>query len=345
MTRIFNRGSTRQISFQSLKGLFGGSSTSSNISKPVTSLPKVTGLGPFSEKPKFEPIGTPANLLNIKLPTSSILNLRLDTNQHKTLAITGDVSSLVVELGKLSNSNKLIYQRCFNPSNPLSILLSSKSGNGNFLVLESNDTTSWGLVDSSSLIGWTGNHVDIEPLSLENSILGSSRGIHVKGQDGAIAISTMGQVLQLKLESEETIQLAPSSVVAYSISEAGTEPVFSELTIPSLGVGSIDLLTKTRAGWEQLKSFTSTRILSPLNSKLKIPPLSVSIPWLAQINFGAVKKVWRYLGGALLRLTPLGRSSENRVVEIAGPRTVLVTNYMVGNSGARLSRKEIEAVI
>lgn len=205
---MISKVQSRGISFSSIKSLFRltDSTPATQLEKPLTSLPKATGNGAFVEPISYQVLGSSSNLLNIKLPKSSILNIRYSNSQQKIVAMNGHITSMYTELARLKESN-LVFQRCFNEKEPMSFLMANNAQNSNFAVLD-NNRSNW-IVKRSSLFAWSGP--SIKPYAITKD----SQRILMEGE-GTFIISTPGQIIQVDLDENEAIQVNTKTVVAYS---------------------------------------------------------------------------------------------------------------------------------
>ncbi|KAG7806517.1 hypothetical protein KL921_004914 [Ogataea angusta] len=291
---MFRPSQHRQISLKSILASFKRIRNIEEVNEPLKELPKSTGSGAFVEPVDFEVLGKTSTMLNIKLPKSSILNLRYSNANQSVIALNGKVSSLVVELGKLEGG--LIFQRCFNTSGPLSILMANKLQNSNFTVVNVLKDTHW-TVRRDDLVAWTGNYIDL---------IGERKLVKVAGS-GKFVLSSPGQTLQLTLQDGETVSINPSSVVAYT----GETPA-GPRSIVDFAVPGISWLTRVSDAWASLTSYVSDKF------EIRKPQIKIH-PWLSSAysqTAGLVKR-------AVNRLVT---GSPDYMIEFSGPRTLLISN-------------------
>ncbi|KAH3661729.1 hypothetical protein OGAPHI_005907 [Ogataea philodendri] len=289
---MFRPTVSRKISFKTILSSFRGGHAVETVKQPSATLPSTVNIESFVESPEFEVLGKTSGMLNIRLPQSSILNLRYNNTNQSIIALNGKVSELVVELGRTDGA--LVFQRCLNGSGPMSILMANKLQNANFSVVQATPDAGW-TVKRDNLVAWAGNHLLLN---------GSRKLVNIEGS-GKFVLSSPGQTLQLSLQEGESISVSPSSVVAFT----GTQPTGPK-SLVDFGVPGISWLTKASASWSSLKSYVS--------DKLKLPPVHVH-PWLSS--------AFAKTGGLIKRaFNRLFTGNPDYMIEFSGPRTLLITN-------------------
>ncbi|OUM52581.1 hypothetical protein BVG19_g1785 [[Candida] boidinii] len=349
----------RSISFNFISSIFRKNSSSSNsynkneITKPLTELSEKTGAGPFAEPVGFEVLGNLSNLLNISLPSSSILNLRYNNKNQSIIAMNGKIKDLYVELGKIDSknqldpsvSNNLLFQRCFNTENPMTLLLSNKITNSNFSIidLKESDDHKWIITSKDNLVAWTGNYLNLSfptrnllsannnsvpDISLKNSIVSEGKG--------KIALSSLGQLLQVKLNEGESVSLIASSVIAYTTPKDASEKInqstASVKSLVDLTVPQFPLLTKSNI---ILKSIFKESFKFIESSLLKIgikfperiiPKEFTESPIIKSISSYSSKIFSVLTSNSKRLLTKLVSGSDDIMIELNGPRSVILSN-------------------
>ncbi|ODV84951.1 hypothetical protein CANARDRAFT_199767 [[Candida] arabinofermentans NRRL YB-2248] len=286
--------------------------------KITTSLPTTTGAGAFASPITFEVLGNSQNLLNIKLPKSSILNLRYSNKNQKTLALNGSIADLYVELGKLQSKESkstMIFQRCFNSKNPLSILMSNCAQGASFAVNTINSGSSW-VVKKDALLAWSGNHLDLDLSEKYGKLVG------IKGS-GSFVLSSPGQLLTVELNEGESISVNPASLLAYST--VGTVPVGDELktgirSLVELSVPGISGLSVLSRYFSKIKSVTVGAIqrLTALVKK------SAKSSELYDQKTAFFSGLWSRMKRSTVKV--INGSNQSYFVELKGPKTLLITN-------------------
>ncbi|KAI0463339.1 hypothetical protein LJB42_003363 [Komagataella kurtzmanii] len=305
----------RYISFQAIKSIFSSSKSSNEVLKPIKKLPTVSGAGPFSEPATFDVIGNPNALLNVKLPSSTVLNLQFNNQQNNIVAVNGDISQLHTELGKLGTlTNSFLYQRCFN-INPISLLLSSASTNANFLSLKTSEKDQWSVVNKSSLVAWSGNGLTVEP---------SEKGLQLSGK-GVFALSHPGNLFEIKLLEGESIYLAPSTIVAYDnlnpfkYQFINNRKVLLDISIPEFNVFS-KLKASINAQWKKI------------NAKLTSKTEDVEQELVVKDSPKSIERANQFLGYlASFYRRFLTNKADELMVEFKGPQTLIVSNDLISN--------------
>ncbi|KAG7891404.1 hypothetical protein KL908_004157 [Ogataea polymorpha] len=291
---MFRPTQHRQISLKSILASFKRIRNIEEVNKPLKELPRSTGSGAFVEPVDFEVLGKTSNMLNIKLPKSSILNLRYSNANQSVVALNGKVSSLVVELGKLEGG--LIFQRCFNTAGPLSILMANKLQNSNFTVVNVSKDTNW-TVKRDSLVAWTGNYIDLT---------GENKLVKVAGS-GKFVLSSPGQTLHLTLDDAEAVSVNPSSVVAFT----GTPPAGPK-SIVDFAVPGISWLARVSDSWTSLTSYVYDKF------QIQKPQIKIH-PWISSVFSQAAGSVRR-------TVNRLVTGNPDYMLEFTGPRTLLISN-------------------
>lgn len=299
---------TRNISFQSIKSLFRSTkpTPATELQKPLTSLPNATGNGAFVEPISYQVLGASSNLLNIKLPRSSILNIRYSNSQQKLIAINGHVNSMYTELAR-SSENNLIFQRCFNQSQPMSLLLSLNAQNGNFAVID-NLKSKW-IIKRSSLFAWSGPSV--RPTSSDTD----ANLIQMDGE-GTFVVATPGQILQVDLGENETLQINSKSLIGYSTKNERLSDSIAELNNSVKSV--IDVTVKRaplyfRFNW--------------LRHYLSLPEGFWKDPTVQQVHqtFSTISNRLRSFTN-YIRAKLISSKKTGYFIEMKGPKTIFLSN-------------------
>lgn len=298
---------SRHISFQSVKSLFRSTkpTAATDLQKPLTSLPNATGAGAFAEPITYQVLGAASNMLNIKLPRSSILNVRYSNKQHKIIGMNGHINLLYKELARLSGNN-IVFQRCFNQTEPMSLLISSNAQNSNFAVVNNNNSK-W-IVKKPSLFAWSGP--SIKPTTINKN----SNSILVEGE-GSFVISSPGQIAQIDLADGEAIHVNANSLVGFtnnnnkSIKESNLEFNNGVKSMVNLSLGKVPFSLK----FPWIKKY----IQLPNLKDNEIIKFIVNASHNITVTF---KKVVKFFGSK-------SQPSKNGLfVEIKGPKTIFVTN-------------------
>lgn len=299
---------TRKISFSVLKSLFRSteSTPATVLEGPLTSLPKATGAGAFVEPITYQVLGSSSNLLNIKLPKSSILNIRYSNKKQKIVALNGNISSMYTELARIHESS-LIFQRCFNQKEPMSLLIALNAQNSNFAVVESLQEN-W-VIKRSSLFAWSGSSMKPRPVSSSHNL------IQMDGE-GTFILANPGQLMQLDLNEDDSIQVNPRSLIAFTTGNKTTDESLLELdhtskSVVNLSVGSISRVKKF--AW--FKKY----ITIPDNLQHN-PSFNQFLNALFLINI----KLRR--GTKALTSYLLPHNDSENFIRLEGPKTVFLTN-------------------
>lgn len=316
----------RYISFKSIKSLFKSTepTSSTELQKPLTALPGATGAGAFVEPVTYQVLGSSSNLLNIKLPKSSILNIRYSNLQQKIIAMNGHISSMYTELAK-TTENSLIFQRCFNQKESMSLLITQNAQNSNFAVISTNKKH-W-IVKKSSLFAWSG--ATIKPTSSKmNPDL-----IQMNG-DGTFIVATPGQIVQIDLDMGESIQVNTKTLIGFTTSKENIAETLSELnggvrSIVDLSVGKAPL--SSRFSW--LKKY------SPIPSTIFADP---NLQKFLEVIRNTSKYIKSIISFIKVKLTKSDK--KGMFIELKGPKTIFLTNSVHINDKI-LSETEIRKLI
>lgn len=300
---------SRSISFQTIASFFKSTkpTPSTELQKPLTSLPNATGGGAFAEPITYQVLGASSNLLNIKLPKSSILNIRYSNSQQKIIAMNGHISSMYTELAK-STTNNLIFQRCFNQTEPMSLLISMNAENSNFAVIANKLKSKW-IIKKSSLFAWSGS--TIKPSSSDES----SKLIQMAGE-GAFVIATPGQLMQLDLAENESLQVNSKAIVGYTTTTANITEAIVELNSGIKSVVDVSIPKaplSLRLNWMKRFIYIPASILENTTVKQFKQTTSTVTEF--------IKSTVNYVKAKLLSSKKTGY-----FVEVKGPRTVFLSN-------------------
>ncbi|TID29738.1 hypothetical protein CANINC_001656 [Pichia inconspicua] len=297
----------RRLSIASVKDVFKRliPVSGAESQQVLTSLPHVTGAGAFIEHVSYQILGSSHNLLNINLPKSSILNIRYSNKKQKIVALNGKISSLYTELTKLDSN--IVFQRCFNQTEPMSLLIAQNSENSNFAMVETNKDY-WKL-KRNSLFAWSGP--SIEPHAIKHS-----QFVQIKGE-GNFIVSSPGQILQLILAENESIHINQSAIVGYTFKKdviSGGDDGFtsSNMSVVNLSSGKIAFLTYVA---------TFTNHLKLPNSLMIDPSFEKFRTFLTKVN-SPIKKSICYIKSVLPKV-----NQKELFVELKGPKTILLSNY------------------
>lgn len=301
---------SRSISFQSIKSLFRSTrpTPATELQQPLTSLPNATGNGAFVEPISFQVLGASSNLLNIKLPRSSILNIRYSNYQQKIIAINGHINSMYTELAR-SSENNLIFQRCFNQSEPMSLLMSLNAQNANFAVIK-NLKHNW-IIKRSSLFAWSGP--SIKPTSTSSNA--DANLIQMNGE-GTFVVATPGQIIQIDLSDGESLQVNSKSLVGYSTHNNKISDSIAELNSSVKSV--VDVSVKRAPLFLRLNWM---RRYFSLPEKFWNDPIIHQITHTLGSVSKALKKFDNYVRAKLLSSKRSGY-----FIEVRGPRTIFLSN-------------------
>lgn len=307
--------SKRYLSINAVKSLF----TSNEVTKPLGNLPKVSGNGPFHQDISFLTVGPQSNLLNVQMPSSSILNLRYHGRQHDIITVNGDISQLSTQLGKVSGmlNSKLLFQQISNPSS-LSLLLASKRGN--FFILENSAESSWSVLNKPSLIGWCGNllHLQVE-LKKVNFLNG-----------GKIILSHSSEMFKMKIEENESVYVNEKSLVAINPYSS----IKGSMPGTSLSVGEFDGLFREKLYITTFARRVVELVKPRLDKIIKPATMEANMEGMEQgteVKLPHPSKV-KGLPASLKKVLNLFRRKPDSLVEIQGPAEVILANDFTGSS-------------
>lgn len=321
----------RNVSFQTIKSFFRSTkpTPSTELQKPLTSLPNATGSGAFVEPISYQVLGSSSNLLNIKLPRSSILNIRYSNSKQKIIAMNGHINSLYTELAK-SNENNLIFQRCFNQNEPMSLLISMNAQNSNFAVINNNNNSKW-IVKRSSLFSWSGP--SIKPKTTDSN----QNLVQMEGE-GAFVVASPGQILQLNLKVNESLQVNSKSIIGYTTNDSITDSI-EKLNNSVRSVVDVSVARappSIRFNW--IKKYSEKYITLP-KLNLSDDPTVKQIFKSIGLFTSKIKAIINYFKAKLINSKKSGY-----FIEIQGPKTIFLTNA-VNIDDRILTEKELEKLL
>lgn len=315
----------RKISFDSITSIFRRSSPTpaTNLGKPLTSLPNASGAGAFSEPISYQVLGLSHNLLNIKLPKSSILNIRYSNTQQRIVAMNGDINSMYSEIAKINESN-VVFQRCFNQTEAMSLLIAQNSENSNFAVANT-EKSNW-FVKRNSLFAWSGP--SIKPYSKKSSKLALMKG------EGTFIISSPGQLIQLNLNENENIEINADVLVAYTSNKSDSIDTIDTLNAEhksqtKLSVGGAPF--KLRTEW-------ISRYIS-IPSSIVNDPIYIKISTALSSVLGLFKSAFSFVKKEVIRA-----DSGDLFINLKGPKTIMISNSVQVKDKV-LSSEEIDKLI
>jgi hypothetical protein len=316
----------RSISFKSIKSVFTFTkkTPATELQKPLTSLPNATGAGAFVEPISYQVLGASSNLLNIKLPKSSILNIRYSNSQQKIIAMNGHINSMYTELAR-SNENNMIFQRCFNQKEPMSLLIAQNAQNSNFAIIETKKNN-W-VVKKSSLFAWSGPSIKPASSKLISSL------VQMKG-DGTFIVATPGQLTQIDLDNRESVQINTKTLVGYTTDKENIDETLSELqgnirSVFDFGVGRASLPLK----------FNFLKKYNPIPASFFEDPTIRKISKVLSTVLNSIQTVISYV---TIKVTKADK--QGVFVELQGPKTIFLTNS-VHIDDKILSETEIKKLI
>lgn len=188
----------------------------SSIDLSNSSLPKVTGGGPFIELPKFEPLGISGAILSVQLPKSGILNIRTAS----IVALNGDVSDMETKLNFL---NPGIWYQSLRSRSAASVLLSGQ--HSNFLLLNTVKGENWVFEDADSVVAWSGTDLSITPRIKDGS---QQASLHCEGS-GSLIVKCSQTLFEVDIYAGEQILVSPSALVASNV------PHSAKISLPLVG--------------------------------------------------------------------------------------------------------------
>lgn len=180
-----------------------------DISSEISSsgLPTGTGSGPFIELPEFKAIGPASNMLNVKMPQSSSLNIRTGA----LIAMNGDLNGLTSTNRQLNDGG--MYYQVLQSEESVSLLIGGKNGSNamnNYSIIEvENKADRWIILRDESIIAWTGYDFDIIPTNITKKL----NSVQTVGS-GKVLVSDYNTILQVELQPEDKILISAGSLVA-----------------------------------------------------------------------------------------------------------------------------------
>lgn len=291
------------VSFSNLKALFKSTpATGGTQLGRIVSTPKATAAGAFSEPISFQVLGNSMDLLNIKLPQSSILNIRYNNNKHNVVAINGD-KQWEVSLARSSNSG-LIYQRCFNPKGAMSILMSSNGAkNGSSYVVLGEG--SWS-VRRDALLAWS-HGVQLE--QMKNNKLFK---VNAQSITDRLVISSPGQVTQIGLSEGETISLNSECLVALSGEQSKLKIEGGDET--NLSIGGISRSLRIKQLFKPISKYIPESVSKPMGE-------FNALDWVKNVKSITSKSI-----NGVWDLAKMVKPAKSQLITLQGPQTIFITN-------------------
>lgn len=214
----------RQVRYASIQS----SATQSHSPAFKIDLPKLSGHGPFADKPVFEVIGSPFSLLNARIPSKAILYTRRGT----LIGINGDVKNLrstlsVFNSGFFGATSRILggmpflYQKVQSDDH-FTALIGTRSTATSFAVLELDGLFDWNITSKDALLAWSGPQASTKQQGIDRSLLHIS--MNLTGRGSAV-IAGNGQIYQVVLQQEDEYIIHPSSVLAYAVSCPPPQPL------------------------------------------------------------------------------------------------------------------------
>lgn len=273
-----------------------------------------TGQGPFIEIPEFKAIGTPSNVLNVKLPQSSNLNIKLGA----TIAMNGDLTNINIVNRKLGNMKYQILQS----QAPASLLIGGRIRSNcinNYCVVDINaKDDQWTILDDSSIVAWSGYDLELQPVD----ILKKWSSYKTTGK-GRVVLSGNNSIFTVNIQPGEKMLINPTSLIA----------------------ANGDFRFRITPGLFNLPKFTSPFTMP----KFKIPKLSLTsslkmpkLPDDAQRYITRTKYFFQNTG-LFIKLSII-QAFKPVFIEVLGPCDLLIsTNSQVPNR-LFLTKQEINSI-
>lgn len=211
-----------------------------------------TGAGPFIELPQFRPIGDYNNLINVRMPQLSNLNVRYGS----LIGINGQLDRLNVVNRPLGISSR--YQ-ILQSETAVSLILGGtlhQNRSNHYHLLEINDNhEQWTIYNDENLVAWTGYDFALNSLK----ILDKWSSFQTTGS-GQVLISDGNKLLQLELGPDESVLVDANNIIACNSSLEFTS-LQRSVSWPLTTVQAVTEFVKRRlAGLRGLKSWLHSGI-------------------------------------------------------------------------------------
>lgn len=242
------------------------------------------------------------------------------------MSVAGKVENTQSTLRILSPIRRLplgipfLYQR-ITSTTPVTALLSTSSPTTTFSILHLDGTTDWMITNPSSLLAWTGHTLTPTPRVQRGLSLAHAGATHLTGR-GLAALSAPGQTYNLSLAPGEEILLAPSHVVAYSVTSTPPLPFRLRSTSWRLQIPSIPRSIMQSAG--------------------RLVPEGLSTFW----NNMRETSTYQYLARVLFTLRTATRRTiwgDRLFLQFKGPGTVVMSSRG-GRLRDTLSREQVAEI-
>ncbi|ODV98028.1 hypothetical protein PACTADRAFT_185603 [Pachysolen tannophilus NRRL Y-2460] len=365
------RHMNQQVRFLSFRSLLSFSKESPDPKPIDVELVKGTGNGPFAETAKFEVIGTPASLLNIKLPASAILNIRYSNAISSVVGISGKLDNLTKELSLITSgiSKPILYQRIYNTS-PINLLVANSLNFRNFVVLnlKNNENENWVVSNSKNLIAWSGNYLNLKlnPKKIHgsssNSYLSKFNALDVDGE-GIIALAGNGQLFKVELNQDESIYINPSALVAHKVNIGNINdikitkiPSKKLITDLNLSLPRFSIPDKLKLYYNQLYKFVTERLTPALTSSTtsgtttsNINEVSETKRKPSEFDYSVSKNLSTVASSTKSVLTKLASflpkiGKTDLLYEVKGPAVLIIQNDVSQGGDRVFTKAELDKV-
>ncbi|CAH6723807.1 hypothetical protein CLIB1444_20S01178 [[Candida] jaroonii] len=287
-----------------------------------------TGNGPFIELPHFSPIGNPTNLLNVKLPQSSNLNIRLGS----LIAVNGDLKHLSTVNRKLSESTYFQILQCQEAT---SLIIGGKlkpNRQNHYKLIDIDYRDQWMVYNDENLIAWTGYNFELnkfEFLDRWSSFKTSGKGI--------ILVNDGNEIMELDVLEGEKVIVDTNSLIASNNLPSRFSILKNDSKLPPL----------PKISWP----FTAPQFLKRFNNYLAIQTkktienmgLSSTV---GDINFVMRRIKYFFQNGLLfLQLNVINKLFRKSImIEFQGPCKVLTSSNATAPNGKNFTKEEINKI-
>lgn len=278
-----------------------------NVTTQVKNLPLSTGAGPFISYPQFTPLNP---LLNITLPSSSVLNIR---NEANILVANGELNDVksgkrVVRVG----DRPLVFNQIYSENTSLSLILSNQDKN-NFVNIELGKEQSWVVKNKRNLIGWYGGDLQINP-----NPNAEREGIQFTPGDlttkANLILGNDAQLFTIYLTKDEIINLHSPSIIAHSTLNPVNIVEYPRFPKFDATLGQFHTITrKIGQLYHKIITILGPRNDAPKDEVANIPESSTVLPPIVKET---VDSVTNYVHGVLYPT----------YTEVKGPAKIIISN-------------------
>lgn len=288
-----------------------------------------TGSGPFIELPHFSPIGNPTNLLNVKLPQSSNLNIRLGS----LIAVNGDLKHLSTVNRKLSESTHYQILQCQEST---SLIIGGKlkpNRQNHYKLIDIDYRDQWMVYNDENLIAWTGYNFELSKLEfLErwSSFQTSGKGI--------ILVNDGNEIMEMDIVEGEKVILDTNSLIASNNLPSRFSVLKNDGKLPSLPKISWPIITAPRF-LKRCNNYIGAQTKKGIENMGLASTISDIKYFMRRVKF------FFNSGFLFLQLNVINKMFRKSImIEFQGPCKVLVSSNASAPNSKNFTKEEINKI-